>query len=232
MITAASDRRTVVGMRRSTTLLVATIGFAVLYLAASIALGSPPEASDSGATVVSWFRAHDGNVRVWLWLLTLGAPLFAVYTAIIRGLLPSPHRDVFLFGAIAFAVETAVQGWLWGGLALHPASLSSSDARLVLDIALYWGPVLTGAVITMLAPVAVAALTRVTRLPRWVGVTALIAVVEQLVETLTIFGHTGFFAPGGPMNLDVGAGISAVALIALGISAARTLAAPSQEATA
>ncbi|HMC72198.1 MAG TPA: hypothetical protein VKJ07_23775, partial [Mycobacteriales bacterium] len=145
---------------------------------------------------------------------------------------PAPHRDVFLFGAIAFAAETAVQGWLWAGLALHPGSLTGDNARLVLDIALYWGPVLTGAVITMLAPVAVAALTRVTRLPRWVGIVAAVAVVEQLVETLTIFGHKGFFAPGGPMNLDVGAGISAIALIALGISAARTLAAPSQEATA
>jgi hypothetical protein len=213
-------------------LLVATIGFALLYAAATIALGSPPEANDSAASVVAWFRAHDDNVRWWLWLLTLGAPLFAVYTAIIRGLLPAPHRDVFLFGAIAFAAETAVQGWLWAGLALHPGSLTGDDARLVLDIALYWGPVLTGAVITMLAPVAVAVLTRVTRLPRWVGIVAAIAVVEQLVETLTIFGHKGFFAPGGPMNLDVGAGISAIALIALGISAARTLAAPSQEATA
>src|SRR5438270_124856 len=94
-------------MRRSTVLLAVTIAFAVLYAAATIALGTPPEADDPGSTVVSWFAAHDGNVRTWLWLLTLGAPLFATYVAIIRGLLPSPHRDVFLYGAIAFGITAS-----------------------------------------------------------------------------------------------------------------------------
>ena len=226
-------RRTVMGMRRSTMLLVVTIGFAVLYLAASLALGSsPPKASDSGPKVAAWFQAHDGNVRTWLWLLTIGGPLFATYAAIVRGVLPAPHRDVFLFGAISFGVQTAVQGWIWGGLALHPNTLTSADARLGLDIALYWGPVLTAAVIAMLAPVAVAVLAGRTALPRWVGIVAAIAVAEQLVETLTVFGHHGFFAPGGPMNLDVGAGISAIALIAVGITVARSLAAQPQESIA
>jgi hypothetical protein len=223
------DRRTVVGMRRSTVLMIVTIAFAVLYGAASIALGTPPDASESAASVLSWFGAHDGNVRLWLWLLTLGGPLFAVYAAIIRGVLPTPHRDVFLFGAIAFAVETAVQGWIWAALALHPHDLTGAEARLVLDIALYWGPVLTATVIMMLAPVAAAVLAGRTGLPRWVGLVAAVAVVEQLIETLTIFGKDGFFAPGGPLNLDVGAGVSAIALIALGITAARWLAAQPRE---
>lgn len=224
-------RHTVVGMRRSTLLLAVTIGFALLYGAASIALGTPPDAGDSAASVVRWFGAHDGNVRVWLWLLTLSVPLFAIYAAIIRGVLPAPHRDVFLFGAIAFAVETAVQGWIWGALALHPHDLTGNEARLVLDVALYWGPVLTGAIATMLGAVAVAILTGATQLPRWLGIVLAIATAEQLLESLTIFGHRGFFAPGGPMNLDVGAGVSAIALIALGITAARSLAAQPREAT-
>jgi hypothetical protein len=209
-------------MRRSTVLLLATIGFAVLYAAATIALGTPPGASDSGGTVVAWFRDHDSNVRWWVWLLTLGAPLWAAYAAILRGVLPAPHRDVFLFGAIAFAAETAVQTWLLAGLALHTGTLREDNARLVLDIAGYWGPVLTGAILTLLAPVAVAVLTGATDLPRWLGWLAAVTVAEQLVETVTIFGHSGFFAPGGPMNVDVGAGLSAITLIALGITAARS----------
>src|SRR5205085_10941226 len=87
------------GMRRSTVLLVVTIAFAVLYAAATIALGTPPEADDSGSTVASWFAVYERNVRSWLWLLTLCAPLFATYVAILRGLFPSSHRVAFLSGA-------------------------------------------------------------------------------------------------------------------------------------
>src|SRR3954453_7266962 len=103
MITRRLNRHTVVGMRRSTLLLAVTIGFALLYGAASIALGTPPDAGDSAASVVRWVPPHDGNARLWMWLLTLSVHLFAIYAASIRGVPPGPHRDVFLFGAIAFA---------------------------------------------------------------------------------------------------------------------------------
>jgi hypothetical protein len=87
-------------MRRSTLLLSATLGFGALYLAATIALGSTPGASDDGQTVAGWFRDHDGRVGAWLLLLTLSAPLFATFAALVRERLPAPHRDVFLFGAV------------------------------------------------------------------------------------------------------------------------------------
>jgi hypothetical protein len=208
-------------MRRSTLLIAVTVGFTVLYAASTIALGTPPAADDSGATVAAWFRDNDGHVRVWLWLLTLGLPLFATYAALVRERLPAPHRDVFFVGAIAFIAETAVQGWVWGGLALHAGSLSAANARLLADVAGYWGPVLTSTTIAMLAPVAVAVLSGRVALPRWLGLLAALAALEQLVETVTVFGHKGFLAPGGALNVYVGAGITAVALIALGLTAAR-----------
>jgi hypothetical protein len=49
-----------------------------------------------------------------------------------------------------------------------------------------------------------------------------IALVEQLVETVTIFGKHGFIAPGGPMNVELGAGLTAIALLALGVVLSRT----------
>ena len=110
-------------MRRSTVLLSATVGFGLFYLAGAIALGSTPEASDNGQTVAAWFRDNGDHVRVWMWCLTLSAPLFATFAALIRDALPAPHRDVFFFGAIAFAAETAVQGWLWAGMAWHANDL-------------------------------------------------------------------------------------------------------------
>src|SRR5437763_6923153 len=36
---------------------------------------------------------------------------------------------------------------------------------------------------------------------RWLGIVTLVALLEQLIETVTLFGNRGFIAPGGPMNL-------------------------------
>jgi hypothetical protein len=51
---------------------------------------------------------------------------------------------------------------------------------------------------------------------------AAVALVEQLIETVTIFGSHGFIAPGGPMNIYLGAGLTAVALLSLGITLTRS----------
>ena len=50
---------------------------------------------------------------------------------------------------------------------------------------------------------------------------AALAVAEQLIETITIFGRHGFIAPGGPMNIYLGAGLTGLAILCLGITAAR-----------
>jgi hypothetical protein len=208
-------------MRRSTLLLSVTVGFGLLYLGATVALGSTPDAGDDGQVVAAWFRDNDDQVRVWTWLLTLSGPLLATFAALVRARLPAPHRDVFFFGAIAFAAETAVQAWLWAGMAWHASALQPATARTLLDVASFWGPVLTGTTVMMLAPVVLLAL-RGEGLPRWLGVVGGVAVAEQLIETITIFGRHGFIAPGGPMNLYLGAGLVGVSLLCIGITLARS----------
>lgn len=208
-------------MRRPTVLIASTVGFAVLYLAATVALGSPPDGGSSAAEVGRWLGSHDDGVRTWLWLLVLASPLFAVYAALVRAVLPAPHRDVFLLGVAAFLAETAVQGWVWAALALHPGAVPAATAQLLVGVASYWGPVLTSTTVMMLGPVALLALLPGSTWPRWFGALAAVAVLEQLVETVTVFGRHGFLAPGGPMNVDLGAGLTAVTLVALGFVAAR-----------
>ena len=210
-------------MSRSTTLLVATIATGALYVAAAVVLGHPPEATDDGVEVAAWFRDHDGDVRVSVWLLTLSFPLFATAAVLIRSHLPEPHRDLFLFGAIAYVAETAVQGWIWAGLAWHADELEPATARTLLDVADYWGPVLTSATLMMLAPIALLALGGRAGLPRWLGALAAVAAAEQLVETITIFGDEGFIAPGGPMNLQLGAGLVGVTFVCLGVVVGRAI---------
>jgi hypothetical protein len=210
-------------MKRSTVLLATTIGIGVLYLAGTLALGTPPKATDRGEDVVTWFHDNGGHVHTWVWLLTLSLPLVALFGSFIRNRLSPPYGDVFFFGTVAFAAQTAVYGWIWAALAWHSATLQPATARLVLDVASYWGPVLTATTIMTLAPVTILALQRRDRLPQWLGVVTGVALVEQLVEMVTIFGDRGFTAPGGAMNNFLGAGLTAIAWISIGVVVARSL---------
>jgi hypothetical protein len=46
----------------------------------------------------------------------------------------------------------------------------------------------------MLAPVVVGVARGAIDLPRWPTVLGVVALVEQVVEAITVFGHTGFIA--------------------------------------
>jgi hypothetical protein len=173
--------------------------------------------------VVDWFRDHHDAARVYAWTAAFGTFAFAVTIGILRGTLPAPHSDVFLLGAAAFMVETAVQAWLWAGLALHPGQLQPASARTVLDVASFWGPILTGATTTMIGAVTVLGLRSTPTIPRWLTVLGVIAFAEQAIETITVFGTHGFTSPGGDMNLLLGAGLTAVWFGGLVVWAARRL---------
>lgn len=189
---------------------MAAIAAGVLYLVGAVALGSPPGATDSPAQVVAWFQDHQDAARLYAWTATFGTLALAVIAGIVRGLLPKPFSDVFLLGAAAFIVETAVQAWCWGALALHPSSLQPATARTVLDIASFWGPILTGTTMTMIGAVTVLGFRTLPLIPRWLTVLGVIVFAEQAIETATVFGTHGFIAPGGDMNLLLGAGLTLI----------------------
>ena len=44
-------------------------------------------------------------------------------------------------------------------------------------------------------------------IPRWLGWLSIVFFVEQGVETVTVFGTSGFLAPGGTMNIYLGGAI-------------------------
>jgi len=45
--------------------------------------------------------------------------------------------------------------------------------------------------------------------------------LEQAIETITVFGKSGFIAPGGDMNVQLGAGLLVVWLVAVGVATSR-----------
>jgi hypothetical protein len=208
-------------VKRTTILYLATGGFVLSYLVPGIALGPPPEIDADGLAVVDWFRDNASSIRFSLWIGVFGLALFAIMASIVRSSLPTPHRDVFFFGAITFASATTIQGWIWAGLARHADTVDAGTARTLLDISSYWGPFLCGATVLTLGPVVFAALGSAPVLPRWVGLISAVALVEQLAETVTMFGDHGFLGPGGPMNLVLGAGLTTVAWASLAVAVAR-----------
>src|SRR3954452_23790018 len=121
-------------MSRSAVLITTAVLGGALYLAGAAALGSPPDAAGSGASVVAWFRDHHDVARFYAWTAAFGTLAFAVVAGIIRGALPPPSGRVFLLGSAAFIAETAVQAWCWGALTLDPGSLDPGTARLFLDV--------------------------------------------------------------------------------------------------
>jgi hypothetical protein len=213
-------------MNQARALVLAAIAAGLLYIAGAIALGSPPGAADSATSVAAWFGDHRDAVRTYAWTATFGALAFAVLAGIVRGLLPSPHGTVFLLGAAAFIVENAVQAWIWAALALHP--LDPATARTAYDIALFWGPVLTGSTMTMIGAVTVLGFGGGPAVPRWLTILGAIAFAEQAIETVTVFGRSGFIAPGGDMNLILGAFLTLAWLVGLTVWAVGRLDGASQ----
>jgi hypothetical protein len=53
-------------------------------------------------------------------------------------------------------------------------------------------------------------------LPRWLGILGAVSFLEQSIETITIFGSTGFTQPGGAMNMQLGAGLTLAWILAFG----------------
>src|SRR5579875_1014847 len=125
---------------------------------------------------------------------------------------PAPRRG--FRGCSYVRVTYAKQAWRWAGLTLPAHQLEPATARTVLDVALFWGPVLTGATTTMIAPVTWLALRGQAGLPWWLGILGAAAFTEQAIETITIFGSLGFTQPGGPMNMELGGGLTLVWLLA------------------
>jgi hypothetical protein len=201
----------------SRSLIGSAVALAVVSLVGMGASGTTPATGDSGDRVVAWFLAHSSGVRWSVWAATASAPLFAVVVAILRQLLPPPHRDVFLIGGAALIVSIAVQSWFLGGLALHPDLLEPATARTALDIAAFFGPVLTGAWMTMIAPVTLLSLRGDGRLPKWLGILGAVTFLEQAIETVTIFGSAGFTEPGGAMNMQLGAAMAMVWFLAFAL---------------
>ena len=191
-------------MKPSRILLVNILATGAFYVGSFVALGSDfPTINSSGQEVVDWFSAHGTNARIYAWTAAFTSLGLAIFAGQVAALLPQPHRYIFLAGVLGSALTAQVQAWIWAGLAFHP-DLDPSAARTIFAIACFWGPLLNGSTTTMAVAFIPLGLGRAPIIPGWLTWLSIAFFVEQAIETITVFGQSGFIAPGGAMNVYLG----------------------------
>lgn len=194
--------------------LLVACAFAVLFVAGQLVVPAPPAADAKGTVIVAYYRDHASAIRWSVWLTTLAGLAFVPVMAGMRRAATGLGRDVLLLGAASVLVATMIWTWISAALAYSPGRLDPSVATTMTALAAFYGPTLTVSVILLAAPLGWSAHRSKGMLPRWLAPVTAVLVAEQLVETLTIFGRSGFLAPGGPMNLLLGAGLFVAWVIA------------------
>ena len=192
-------------MKPSQILLFNILATGAFYVGSFIALGnSYPTIESSGQEIVEWFSSNGTNARTYAWTAAFYSLGLGVFGGQVSAVLPRPHRYIFFAGVLGFAITAQVQAWFWAGLSFHPQGLEPGAARALFDMTSYWGPLVNGSTMTMSIAVAALGFGQSPTIPRWLTWLSVIFFLEQAVETITIFGHTGFIAPGGTMNVYLG----------------------------
>lgn len=214
-------------------LLISGVGWIVIYMAGFAALGSSvPDVESSGQEIVQWFTDNGTNARTYAWTAAFAFLALVIAGSQIAALLPKPHRYVLFGGILAWAITGLVQAWFWAGLAFHPEGLDPATARTLFDIPAYWGPLINGSTMTMAAAVIPLGFGKSRMIPSWLAWLSVVFFVEQGIETVTVFGQSGFIAPGGTMNVYLGGVIGIAWIIGMVYWAAKRMGSTAGDANA
>lgn len=205
--------------------IVAASAYALLVAVGLFVVPAAPGVTASGQELVRHLTRHADGLRLVAWLGAVSLIPLVLLVARLRQVVDGIGRDVLLFGSVGLVASTTVWVWFGAGLALHPSALQPATARAMADVSAYFGPVLTVAVLLMAAPVGVAAWRGTGNLPRWLAWVSGAVVAEQVVESFTVFGRSGAFAPGGLLNMDVGPALFLIWIVSAGVGASPATAA-------
>ncbi len=192
-------------MRSSRVLLITILATGLFYIAGFVALGSGyPTAESTGAEIVEWFTANGSNARIYAWTAAFVSLGLGIFGGQVSALLPKPHRYIFFAGVLGFAITAQVQAWFWAGLALHPEGLDAGAARPSSTYRTTGDRSSTDRPRPWQRPLPLSGSEPHDSIPRWLLWLSAIFFVEQAIETITVFGKSGFTAPNGPMNVYLG----------------------------
>lgn len=199
--------------------IIAALAYTLLVAVGLFVVPATPGVTATGQELVDHLTQHAGGIRLVAWLGAMSLIPLVLLVARLRQLMDGIGRDVLLFGTVGLVASTMVWVWFGAGLALHPSTLQPATARTIADVGAYFGPVLTVAVLLMVAPVGAAAWNGTANLPRWLAWVSAAVVAEQMIESFTVFGRSGVFAPGGTLNMGVGPALFLIWIISAGVSA-------------
>ncbi len=202
-------------MNHSKVPLLAAVAFLALYATGTAFLGTPVRIDASPSDTQAWLQLRQDDIPVMVVSFALALIPFFVLAAWTRRALPDVYGYAFLGATAAFVTQAAVVLWFYAGTAVHADTIDPQTARSLLDVASYFGPVLTTTIVVMSGAVGLAAL-REGSFPRWFGWFTVVFAGEQLAELATVYGESGFAAPGGEWNNVVGAGLFGLWALALG----------------
>ena len=195
-------------MTSSRILLINILLTGAFYIGSFVALGSGfPTIDSSGQDIVQWFTDSGTNARVYAWTAAFFSLGLAVFAGQVAALLPRANGFIFFAGVLGYGLTAQIQAWMWAGLAFHPEGLDPATARTIFDIASFWGPLVNGSTTAMAIAFAALGFGAAPLIPRWLTWLSMIFFLEQAIETVTVFGQTGFIAPGGAMNVYLGGAI-------------------------
>jgi hypothetical protein len=183
--------------------LFAAVAFAALYLASAFVVKSPPKPSATADAVRRYFIDHKDGVRAAGYLAMLaGIPYLVFLAALRRRLAAAPGwlADTAFGAAIVVAGLASVGLLIRFGLTLHGSGAQASTVASVFDVARYVAPSATGVVFILALAVGLGAV-RHALLPGWVGAASLAYAVYEILESFTLLGSSGAFAPGQTVNL-------------------------------
>jgi hypothetical protein len=181
---------------------VAALLFAVLFLVSGFVVPERPDVNATGVQVQQYLSDHSDAIAASGYLGVVAGVPFLIALAFVRRRLTTLGgwtADTFFAGGLLLGAAATAALLIGLGLALHADRVAPDTARTLFDAQRFLAPAATGAVFAMALAAAVASL-RHGALPRWVGLASAAYAVYEVVESVTIFGDHGAFAPGDTIN--------------------------------
>lgn len=151
------------------------VAFFGCLIAAAITSGSPPDDFSSGATVISFYQAHQGAQKISNLLAALSVVFVMCFASYLRGYLRRRGVDALasaVFGGLTIlAVGGAARAGIGWELATGHAKLDPSAAQTLYALYSTHYPAVVGIAVFMFA--VFIAVLRTSALPAWLGWLAL-----------------------------------------------------------
>lgn len=194
---------------------LAAVAFAVMLTVGYAWVPAPPDLGATGAEVVDWARTNSAAMPIQGWLVLAGwIPGLALF-ALVRERLSGAGATAYVLGGVTVGATLSVAILIRLALAAHSNSLDPGIARALASVEIYWGSV--AAIFVALQSGALAFAIRHAILPAWLAVLSAILATEQLIESFTMLGVVGFFAPGGGLT-QIGGVLFGLWIVAQGVA--------------